>query len=467
VVSDHVGTDPSARSSCVVGVLDADGYLSDNTLGLLAGPESFGDVSVGAVQLEVWMKNRGDRRPRGEDGPWRNRLGRLLVRMQDLEFRTTNSAMQVLRRRAGTVGLGGNGQFTRLSVLDELVEKHDRPWGKKLCEDYELGLNVLELGQRTHYVSEAHVSQEALPYLRRLLTQRTRWAQGNMECASHLGALRRSGHLRPAGLLEIHHFMAQPLLVMLNLFLIPLLTVLTILEHGTAAWTPGSVVILVVTVCCFLLLPYAIWGPVYRWVTGGEVPALTALALGLVNVVYVYLTYIYYVRATWRSLTGRTSWTKTRRNADGRRHAPIEVPTSVTALRLVHPATLDALTEELEGNTEFVSAFAVMWPTRLARLELAIGEENPVAIRDAAGSLRISSSMVGAEQLASVAELVEQRLETDDMEGCRTLLGLVTDVGTRTMTALREELSTVQPAPQQREFRSLDAIIESRRATPA
>jgi hypothetical protein len=69
--------------------------------------------------------------------------------------------------------------------------------------------------------------------------------------------------------------------------------------------------------------------------------------------------------------------------------------------------------------------------------------------------------------LASVAELVEQRLETDDMEGCRTLLGLVTDVGTRTMTALREELSTVQPAPQQREFRSLDAIIESRRATPA
>jgi HPt (histidine-containing phosphotransfer) domain-containing protein len=173
------------------------------------------------------------------------------------------------------------------------------------------------------------------------------------------------------------------------------------------------------------------------------------------------------VRATWRSLTGRTSWTKTRRNADGRRHAPIEVPTSVTALRLVHPATLDALTEELEGNTEFVSAFAVMWPTRLARLELAIGEENPVAIRDAAGSLRISSSMVGAEQLASVAELVEQRLETDDMEGCRTLLGLVTDVGTRTMTALREELSTVQPAPQQREFRSLDAIIESRRATPA
>src|SRR5699024_747260 len=211
IVSDHVGADVQDRHRTVVGVLDADGFLSDNALTMLAGPEAFGEETTGAVQLEVWMKNRGDRRPRPADGRLRNAVGRVLVRMQDLEFRTTNSAMQVLRSRTGTVGMGGNGQFTRLSVLDSLAEEHERPWGRKLCEDYELGLNILEQGLRTHYVREAHVSQEALPFTRRLITQRTRWAQGNMECASALPGLRRSGHLSAAGLVEIHYFMLQPL----------------------------------------------------------------------------------------------------------------------------------------------------------------------------------------------------------------------------------------------------------------
>ncbi|UQN28074.1 glycosyltransferase [Brachybacterium kimchii] len=221
IVSEHVGGTEDMRHRTVIGVLDADGYLSDNTLAMLAGPQAFGDAEIGAVQLEVWMKNRGDRRPRPTDGRWLNIVGRFLVRMQDLEFRTTNSAMQVLRVRTGTVGMGGNGQFTRLSVLDALASRRGKPWGKKLSEDYELGLNILQMGMHNHYVREAHVSQEALPFTRRLITQRTRWAQGNMECASALPGLRKSGHLSLAGLLEIHYFMLQPVVMMLNLVLVP------------------------------------------------------------------------------------------------------------------------------------------------------------------------------------------------------------------------------------------------------
>ena len=52
IVSDHVGGDAEQRHRTIVGVLDADGFLSDNALTLLAGPESFGDRQSGAVQLE-------------------------------------------------------------------------------------------------------------------------------------------------------------------------------------------------------------------------------------------------------------------------------------------------------------------------------------------------------------------------------------------------------------------------------
>lgn len=445
IVSAHVGGDEEERHRTVIGVLDADGFLSDNALAMLAGPESFGEASTGAVQLEVWMKNRGDRRPRPADGRLRNAIGRVLVRMQDLEFRTTNSAMQVLRVRTGTVGMGGNGQFTRLSVLDALTAEHGKPWGKKLCEDYELGLNILAQGMRTHYVRQAHVSQEALPFTRRLITQRTRWAQGNMECASALPGLRRGGHLRPSGLAEIHYFMLQPLVMMLNLVLIPLLLVLGVAEDPAGFWRASTLLTLALGGLFFLVLPYAVWGLVYRRVTGGEVSWLLAVGLGLCNLVYVYLTYIYYVRATWRAVTGRTGWVKTRRNADGRAPVAVQLSAALEALPLMRLEALEELAAELEGRSDlgidFVAGWAVMWPTRTARLERAIAAEDPLAIRDAIGSVRVSSAMVGADRLERAATDLEQALERGEMEACRAQLPVVDAIGRETVDLLRREVS--------------------------
>ncbi|ACU86528.1 glycosyl transferase [Brachybacterium faecium DSM 4810] len=468
IVSDHVGADVQDRHRTVVGVLDADGFLSDNALTMLAGPEAFGEETTGAVQLEVWMKNRGDRRPRPADGRLRNAVGRVLVRMQDLEFRTTNSAMQVLRSRTGTVGMGGNGQFTRLSVLDSLAEEHERPWGRKLCEDYELGLNILEQGLRTHYVREAHVSQEALPFTRRLITQRTRWAQGNMECASALPGLRRSGHLSAAGLVEIHYFMLQPLIMMLNLVLVPLLLALGLVQDPGGFWSAATLLTLVLAGLFFLVLPYAVWGLVYRSVSGGEVSLLGAAGLGLCNLVYVYLTYVYYARAAWRSLTGRTGWAKTRRNADGRTLAAVPVTAALEALPLMRLEEFEELTAELEGRSDlgidFVAGWAVMWPTRSSRLERAIAAEQPAAIRDAIGSLRVSSAMVGAARLEQAATDLEQSLAGDDLEVCRAQLPLVIAIGRETVDLLRKEVS-VRRSLQQTARPGAPAVTEARMVT--
>ncbi|MFJ9619858.1 glycosyltransferase family 2 protein [Streptomyces noursei] len=84
--------------------------------------------------------------------------------------------------RTGSVGLGGNGQFTRLSALDRIAATERRPWKRgALLEDYELGLHMILAGFRVTHLADTWVSQEGLPHLRRLLTQRTRRAQGSLQ----------------------------------------------------------------------------------------------------------------------------------------------------------------------------------------------------------------------------------------------------------------------------------------------
>src|SRR5699024_10267794 len=232
--------------------------------------------------------------------------------------------------------------------------------------------------------------------------------------------LRRSGHLDASGLLEIHYFMLQPLILMLNLVLLPLLLVLGMLEDPGGFWTGSTFLTLACAGLFFLVLPYAVWGLVYRRVTEGEVSLIMATGLGLCNLVYVYLTYVYYARAVWRALTGRTSWAKTQRNADGRMIAAVELSPDLEAVPLMRLEVLEELTVELEGRSDlgidFVSGWALMWPTRSSRLERALAAESAHAARDAIGSIRVSSAMVGAARLERAAIDLEKTLAHGDFE---------------------------------------------------
>ena len=75
-----------------------------------------------------------------EAGRLRNLASRVLVRVQDLEFRTAISAIQLNRRLTRSVGMGGNGQLTRMTALDAVCERPGHPWGGTLLEDFELGI---------------------------------------------------------------------------------------------------------------------------------------------------------------------------------------------------------------------------------------------------------------------------------------------------------------------------------------
>ena len=442
-VGHFVGADPQRRQRTIIGVLDADGYLSDNALDLLAGPEAFGDDQTGGAQVEVWMKNRADKRPRPLDGRWKNLVGRVLIRLQDIEFRTANSAMQLLRVQTGTVGMGGNGQFNRLSVLDHLAEVDGEPWGQGLSEDFELGLKILSLGYRTHYTRQAHVSQEALPFFRRLLTQRTRWAQGLLEGASLLPRLRRARTLSFAGILELHFLISQAWLSMLNLLIIPTLTIMALVEGGLMVWQNMSHLISLVAAVVFLILPYAMWGPLYRLRAGANVGWVSAGSLGALFLGYVYLTYVFYTRAIGRMLTGQSAWAKTKRNADDLRQlepAPLLsiIPSSAP---LLDRAVVQELALELEGREEYarelISTFAVIWPKRMANVHQASAAEDPQAVWDAIASIRVAADMLGAARLAGTAQKIAEFVDARDFEKLRQSLPTLEQLGAETVEEIR------------------------------
>lgn len=314
----------------IVGVVDADGSLAPDVLDLVAGDRVFGDPRVGGVQISVRMSNRFGR----GDGPASSVLGarfaRFLVRMQDLEFVGTISAMQMLREKTGSVGLGGNGQFSRLSVLDELAAAHDAPWHGALLEDYELGLHILLAGYQNRFVFRAEVDQEAVESLRRLIAQRTRWAQGGMQCSrQYLTPILQSRHLSTAGALEAAYFLVAPWTQLFGVLYWPSLYAVFALK----AWTfPGgpmafaqSFWFLGVVTIVTGVGPFALWGPLYRRVVDPGMSRLRSVLLGLEYAVYLTYTYPTTLRAFGRMLSGRNGWAKTRRNAEPLVAGPVAV----------------------------------------------------------------------------------------------------------------------------------------------
>src|SRR5437868_5930120 len=101
-----------------------------------------------------------------------------LPRLQDFEFVTLTEIFQRARQQLGSVGLGGNGQFTRLSALADVG---DAPWTDCLTEDLELGVRLRLKGWTNHFCPRTYVSQQAVAKLRPLVRQRSRLFLGHLQ----------------------------------------------------------------------------------------------------------------------------------------------------------------------------------------------------------------------------------------------------------------------------------------------
>ncbi len=309
------------RDHIVIAVVDADGRLAPNAFRQAAGAHAFGDRIVGAVQSAVWMSNRDDPAPvPGDASRLRQAWGRYLVRMQDIEFRTTIAAMQSLRRHTFSVGLGGNGQFSRLSALDAIAHTSGEPWHGSLLEDYELGIHVMLAGYRTAYMHDTYVEQEALPSTRRLLTQRVRWCQGGMQCTRYLPRIFESPYFTNAGALEATYFMLVPFVQLLGLVLWPTAFVAMAAQGAINAGSLATFLAqswwLLPLVVLTGIVPFAIWVPIYRRQAAPRAGLREVVVWGLGYWLYMYQNYVCVVRAFARFVSGREGWAKTRRNAE-------------------------------------------------------------------------------------------------------------------------------------------------------
>jgi 1,2-diacylglycerol 3-beta-glucosyltransferase len=280
-----------AADEVVICLLDADGRLDPHAPDVAAA--SFADPRVGAVQVAVRIGNR-------DSG--------LLPRLQDMEFVCYTEMFQRCRSRAGFAGLGGNGQFTRLSALQSLGPE---PWSPStLTEDLDLGVRLVLAGWRTVYSNRAEVHQQGLDNLRRLVRQRSRWFQGLLQCWSLIPHIARKGAGRTR--LDMLHMLLTPVLIcaaflMTLSFLVGPIERVVDPDLELGAFGTNQLV------AWYLLtfFPVLLFAASYRAIAG--VSRLRSVALGHVFVFYGLLWVAAGSQAIWRLLAGRKSWIKTDR----------------------------------------------------------------------------------------------------------------------------------------------------------
>jgi cellulose synthase/poly-beta-1,6-N-acetylglucosamine synthase-like glycosyltransferase len=316
-------------ANVIVCVMDADGRLSSGAVTTVT--RLFLSPRIGGIQLPVRIRNRG----------------RWLTDFQDFEFWGLQPLQQAGRSESGTVSLGGNGQFTRLMALDGLGAE---PWSDSLTEDLDLSISLIVQGWMLGTTLDAHVSQQAVESLRRLIRQRSRWLQGHIVVSKRLGEVWRSDRPSSQAVLEVTAYLTTPFLIILpwsvifNLSLVwtgqRLVAPSPVEIAGSAALAKA---VLLAGWYLISFAPHLVAGCIYFRRRRGELSLLRALVLAHLLFIYNYVTFIAAWRGLFRVLRGETRWEKTGRVAERRPLGAGPTPLASPALFDVPlPNTLEA-----------------------------------------------------------------------------------------------------------------------------
>ncbi|ORT57310.1 glycosyltransferase [Streptomyces sp. CB03238] len=283
------------RDDIVLVVVDADGRIRSDALSVVA--PMFRDPDIGAVQIAVRIHNAA---------------AGLLARLQDVEFVTYTEIFQRARSRLGSAGLGGNGQFTRLSALEALG---NAPWTRCLTEDLDLGVRLLSHGWRTRFTPHTQVWQQGLTRLRPFLRQRTRWFQGHLQCIAEIPRILTS-QLPLRTVVDLLVVLTLPLLVLLTTFSVAAFYASLIslaagggtemLETATANY---GIVLIVWGLVSFGVAPVC----AYAYRRAARTSVLRSVGYGLLFTFYCYHWLPVGWLAVGRQLLRRSTWAKTRR----------------------------------------------------------------------------------------------------------------------------------------------------------
>jgi cellulose synthase/poly-beta-1,6-N-acetylglucosamine synthase-like glycosyltransferase len=281
----------------VIGVVDADGWLERNALAEVS--PYFDDRAVGGVQLPVRIWN-------AQEG--------FLALMQDIEFLAFSRLVQAARDPLGSVGLGGNGQFVRLSAL---LEFGNSPWTRSLTEDLDLTMRMIANGWAVRFCPRASVAQQGLTKPRPLFRQRARWIQGHYSCWKYIPSVLRARGVPLYRRLDASFYLAGVVfvLVFFGLLLISIgnysgLWTVT----GGIGWLVGDGPTYVAVTLTLTLAPMLLIAASYQASATTPVPWWALPGVFFLFNIYGYL---WAVPATFRAFgrfaLGRNHWVKTPR----------------------------------------------------------------------------------------------------------------------------------------------------------
>ena len=309
------GRDPDR---VIVVVVDADGRMDPDSV--RAVTPIFADPEVGAVQIGVRINNR---------------VTSTLARMQDMEFVIYTEVFQRGRRHLGSVGLGGNGQFMRLSAMLSLGRS---PWTRSLTDDLDLGIRMIAAGWRNEYCSTVAVHQQGVVELRRLIRQRSRWFQGHLQSWRLIPLVLRKAPRRARTDL-LYHLTSPAVLLIASLLSASFLTSVAnaVLEatrgQNPAGWWIASTYALTFG-------PALAFSSVY-WARERHEGVGAARTVALAHL-YVCYGLMWYAAGWWavgRTLRGQTGWAKTARVSE----SPLAATTTAVATAPIATASVASM----------------------------------------------------------------------------------------------------------------------------
>lgn len=302
----------------VIGILDADGQPSVNIC--RAVEPYFTDPDVGAIQAAVRIANADTN---------------LIAACQDVEFTGFSQSIQKGRDRLGSVGLGGNGQFVRLSALCSL--SLESPWNQSLTEDLDIGMRLIRAGWKIRFCSRAWVAQQGVEKVRPLVVQRVRWMQGHYSCWKYIPGLVTNRNLPWRTRLDNSAYLVlgvTPFIVLLSILfsLLAAIGAITV-TNGLTDFLLGTNFILFIFMFYFLSFIIAIIFVTF-YVRYKKMSIWRLIFLYHVFAFYTLLWIPASMGAVINLMRGETVWVKTGRTAveefvEIRRHPRVEFETQV------------------------------------------------------------------------------------------------------------------------------------------
>jgi cellulose synthase/poly-beta-1,6-N-acetylglucosamine synthase-like glycosyltransferase len=292
-------------SDVVIGVLDADGSVSKNAFNTLNA--FFSNNNNVICQLRVKMQS-----------PFKNSL----QVAQDLEFFSVNNLSQKMRMYTNTVGLSGNGQFFRLKSIVSSIGWH--PWGNALLDDYEMTLKLMLHNIVVRYIDTAYVYQQALTNPHKLMRQRSRWVQGNLDCLKYLRSVVKSARVKKTQKIGVLYFLIQPWLNLIADISVFYLFSISISRYVNVVLEDPSLLLNIVIMISVLFIYSIFWGiffeafyvqDLYQY-NEARPQAKQLIALPIISSYLYVLLFGSLVMAFWRQISGNSVWIKTSRKID-------------------------------------------------------------------------------------------------------------------------------------------------------